>query len=98
MNPTFTFTSKVWLWNEGKGSWHFVTVPTDVSVHIKGLGLPRNGFGSVRVEVTIGKTKWKTSIFPEKKGTYCLPLKSEVRKKEKVAAGNTVQVGIALQV
>lgn len=54
------------------------------------------GFGSVRVEITIGKTTWRSSIFPEKSGTYVLPLKAEVRKKENLRAGQTVQVKLTI--
>ena len=49
------------------------------------------GFGSVPVKVTLGKTVWKTSIFPDSKsGTYLLPLKSSVRKAEGVFDGDEV--------
>ena len=41
------------------------------------------GFGSVRVEATIGSTRWQTSIFPSKENaTYVLPLKKAVRVAE----------------
>ena len=97
MDPTFTFKSEVWLWS-GKASWHFVTVPLKTSQQIKDFHKgPRRGFGSVPVNVTIGKTTWKTSIFPEKKGTYVLPLKAPVRKTEKITAGDSVEVNITLQ-
>jgi len=97
MEPTFTFKAKVWLW-KGESAWHFVTVPLKLSKDIKGFSEgPRRGFGSVRVKVTIGSTNWKTSIFPEKKGTYVLPLKVDVRKKEGITEGDTVQVRITLQ-
>jgi len=97
VDPTFEFKSKVWLWNEGKGSWHFATVPLELSKHIKGFSMPRKGFGSIPVIVTVGKTKWKTSIFPEKKGTYVLPIKKEVRNKEKISANDNIEVTITLQ-
>ena len=97
MDPTFTFKAEVWLWS-GKVAWHFVTVPLKLSEDIKGFSDgPRRGFGSIRVKVTIGKTTWGTSIFPEKKGAYLLPLKADVRKKEHLAVGDAVQVSIALQ-
>ena len=51
----------------------------------------RRGFGSVRVKVTIGKTSWKTSIFPDKRsGTYLLPLKAAARRAEGLAEGDTI--------
>ncbi len=97
MNPTFTFKSKIWLW-QGKAAWHFLRLPVDLSADIKGFAEgPRRGFGSMPVEVTIGKTTWKTSVFPEKKGTFVLPLKAMVRKKEGLSAGDRVSVKISLQ-
>ncbi len=97
MGPVFTFKAKVWLW-EGKAAWHFVTLPLELSQDIKGFNEgPRRGFGSVRVNVTIGETSWKTSIFPEKKGTYLMPIKSSVRKKESIGEGDAIQVRITLE-
>lgn len=49
------------------------------------------GWGSLPVMATIGKTSWKTSIFPDKKSeSYLLPLKAEVRKKEKIYEDQTI--------
>jgi hypothetical protein len=45
----------------------------------------------VPVKATIGKTSWRTSIFPDSKsGSYVLPVKAGVRKKEKLEEGDTV--------
>ncbi len=97
MDPTFEFKAEVWLW-KAKAAWHFITIPPKLSADIKGFDEgPRKGFGSVPVKVTIGSTTWKTSIFPEKKGTFVLPLKAAIRKKEGITEGDTVQVQIALQ-
>jgi hypothetical protein len=42
---------------------------------------------------------WKTSIFPDNKtGTYLLPLKADVRKKEKIGAGDTIMLSLEIQV
>jgi hypothetical protein len=49
--------------------------------------------------VTIGNTTWETSIFPASKlEAYLLPLKAEVRKKEKFSAGDTVTVKLKINV
>jgi hypothetical protein len=57
----------------------------------------RSAWGSIRVIATVGRTSWKTSIFPDKKrGAYLLPLKAAVRTKEKIEPGNTVAVTIEL--
>ncbi len=97
MDPQFTFKSKIWLWSGDKAAWHFATVPLEISKQLKGFSMPRKGFGSIPVNVTIGKTTWKTSIFPEKKGTYILPLKKDVRKAEKIIVDNEVEITIKLQ-
>ena len=55
------------------------------------------GFGSVPVIVMIGKTRWKTSIFPDKRsGTYLLPIKAEVRKKENIMSEDIVSVTVQI--
>ena len=85
MSGTYKFRAKVWF-HEGPGGWHFITLPKKVSGEIKAVtaGL-RRGWGSLRVEATIGKARWMSSIFPDsKRGAYLLPVNKEVRAK----AGN----------
>ena len=78
--------------------WHFVSVPKKQSEGIKkSFGTPKRGWGSIPVIVTIGKTTWKTSIFPDKQSNgYLLPLKSEVRKKEQIFSGDTILFAIQI--
>jgi hypothetical protein len=94
-----TVTAPVWLWSEGKGSWHFLTVPPDQAVEIRLAATaagPRRGFGSVRVAATIGGVTWRTSIFPQKDGGYILPIKAAVRAKVGIAAGDTVSATLEI--
>lgn len=90
---TLKFRSKLWLYS-GPGGWHFITLPVKHAKIVKALHHgARRGWGSVRVAATIGKTTWRTSIFPEKKsGSYVLPVKAEVRRAENIEEGNTVAV------
>lgn len=76
--------------------WHFVTLPVELSSEIKEMfGFKAKGWGSLSVIAQVGATAWETSIFPDKKaGAYLLPLKAEVRKKEKIAVGEKVAVTI----
>ena len=39
------------------------------------------GWGVIPVHVQIGKTEWKTSLFP-KDGLYIVPIKASVREAE----------------
>jgi hypothetical protein len=93
-----TVTAPVWLWSEGQGSWHFLTVPADQAVEIRAhsFGEQRRGFGSVRVAATVRGVTWRTSLFPQKSGGYILPIKAEVRKLAGIAAGDEVTVALDL--
>lgn len=93
------FDATLWLW-DGDAAWHFVTLPEPLSDaiewHAAAHGQER-GFGSVRVEVTVGATTWRTSLFPDKgRGAYVLPVKREVRVREGLEVGSDVRVGLRL--
>lgn len=94
-NKTYAAKAKVWLY-PGAAGWHFVTLLRPLAKRIKARhGAKARGWGSLPVRVTIGKTSWTTSIFPDaKEGTYLLPLKAEVRKKERVGHGDVLKVKI----
>ncbi len=98
MKRHYTFTAKVWLY-PGMAGWHFVGVPKAESATIKSSVKVKAGFGSIPVTVTIGKTAWDTSIFPDNRsGQYLLPLKATVRKKEEIMADDEVTIKITLRV
>jgi hypothetical protein len=99
-----TVTASIWLWSEGKGSWHFLTIPAAEAVEIKAHSFgTRRGFGSVRVQATINPSTssgqavtWRTSVFPQKSGGYILPIKADVRRRAGVSAGDEVAVTLEL--
>lgn len=83
------------MWPGEKATWHFITVPKGESETIKSKIKVRRGFGSVKVEVTVGDVVWNTSIFPDSRsGTYVLPVKSSVRRAEGLYSGDSVNVSI----
>lgn len=93
------FDAELWVWDARRAdSWTFVSLPADVSEEIREVADgPRRGFGSVRVQVTIGGSTWKTSIFPDKaSGSYVLPVKRAVRKAEALDEGDTASVTVEL--
>lgn len=93
---TFDFDAPAWEWN-GKGAWTFVALPEEIAQDIRYFSGPRRGFGSLRVEATLGESRWKTSIFPDRKrNSFLLPLKAAVRKAENITAGSTVHVSLRL--
>ena len=88
------------LWRETGRTvcWTLVSLPTDLADDILDLAGPYSrGFGSLRVDATIGGSDWRTSIFPDsKRGTYVLPIREAVRRAEGLAPGVTAKVRIAL--
>jgi hypothetical protein len=88
------FAAELWRSAAGDGAWVFARLPDDVSAEVRDLPRPRVGFGSVRVTVTLGGSRWSTSVFPESSGSYVLPVRKAVRAAEGVDAGDVVQIGI----
>ena len=92
MKQTYHLTEQIWLY-PGKAGWYFITLPKEVAKDIDFyFSLHKKGWGSLPVTVTIGKTEWQTSIFPDKKSeSYLLPVKAEVRKREAIRENDLVQ-------
>jgi hypothetical protein len=91
------FSAEVWA-HEGESAWFFVTLPLAVADEIEDQPVSaRPGFGSRRVEVTVGGSTWQTSIFPDgKRGSFLLPMKKEIRRREAIDDGDTVTVELEL--
>jgi Domain of unknown function (DUF1905) len=91
-----TFISKLWMY-QGKGAWHFLTLPKDVADEIRFFNPSAKGFTPLKVTATIGDTTWKTAIFPDSKsGSFALVVKVDVRKAQKIKAGDIVTVTVSL--
>ena len=87
------FSAELWLWQAEKGAWHFLSVPSGESDAVRMFAGPRRGFGSVKVQATIGGSTWKTSVFPSKEsGGFILPVKKAVRTAEGIGTGDRVNV------
>jgi len=93
------FATELWIWDARRlDSWTFVSLPTEASEEIRDrAGGRRRGFGSLRVRVTVGASTWTTSIFPDSaRGSYVLPIKRDIRKAERLDAGDTATVTVEL--
>jgi hypothetical protein len=89
------FSGEIWFWR-GPAPWFFVTVPADKSSELQEImRLVTYGWGMIPVQARIGKTEWKTAMFP-KDGHYILPIKTSVREAEHLQEGD--QVTVQLQV
>lgn len=79
-------------------NWHLANLPLKTSRLIRQrFGSTARGWGSIRVQLRMGKTSWATSLFPDKKtGTYLFLIKSAVRKAEDLGAGDSVTVHLRI--
>lgn len=89
----FEFEGKIWFWR-GPAPWYFVTIPEEPSADLKAVStMLTYGWGVLPVQVQIGATQWKTSLFP-KDNLYIVPIKASVRKAESLSEGDIVTVKI----
>jgi hypothetical protein len=91
------FSGEVWFWR-GPAPFHFVTVPEDETAELQAASaLVTYGWGMIPVEVRIGETRWRTSLWP-KEGGYVVPLKTMVRRAEGIDVADTVTVRLTVDV
>ncbi len=93
------FSAEPFEWDARQAdTWVFVHLPTDLADDLLDAGAhAERGFGSLRVEVRVGTTTWRTSIFPSRTAqTYVLPLKKAVRRAEGIQVGEPVRVHLRL--
>ena len=97
MDTSWSFTAELWEWTS-KTSWFFFSVPeADADDIEEQHGRTAAGFGSIRVEVTIGSTTWRTSVFPStSEKTYVLPVKKAVRKAEGLEPGSSATIHLSI--
>jgi len=94
-DQSWDFEAELWS-SESVASWAFVTLPGEVGDDVRLLSGPPTGFGSVRVEVTVGGSTWRTSVFPDRVRGFVLPVKSAVRRREGLEVGDPVAVTLTL--
>jgi hypothetical protein len=90
------FSGIIFYWR-GPSPFYFVSVPAEQSSNIKAVSaLVTYGWGVIPVHVRIGKTEFKTSLFP-KDGLYLVPLKDSVRKAEDLFEGDEVTIRLEVR-
>ena len=90
------FTGEVWFWR-GPAPWYLVTVPDAESLLIKDeWAFASYGWGMIPVTARIGRTEWRTSLFP-KDGSYVLPVKAVVRHAEQLDEGDVPIVHMTIR-
>jgi hypothetical protein len=92
-----TFSGEIWFWR-GPAPWHFVTVPDELSGQLEATAaVVSYGWGMIPVSARIGGTSWTTSLFPQD-GHYIVPVRSGVRRAERLDVGDTVTVRLTVDV
>ena len=85
------FEGEIFYWR-GPAPYLFVAVPEEPSSDIKEISaIVTYGWGVIPVHVRIGKTEWKTSLFP-KDGRYLVPIRMSVQKSENLEVGDSVVI------
>lgn len=99
LETKFSFKAKLWKY-EGPAGWCFVTIPKLTAKRIRSLySSSEEGWGRLKTTATIGNSSWKTSVwYDSKAGSYLLPIKIAVRRKEKLAIGAFVTGQIEFEV
>ncbi len=89
-------SGSIWYWR-GPSPFYFVTIPEAESRDIKEIANHVTyGWGVIPVQGRIGKTEFKTSLFP-KDGFYLVPLKVSVRKAEQLEEGDDVTIRLYIE-
>ena len=99
-----SFTGPLRVWQTGKfGGMGYLTITGDAAEAITAYELirrlelgRRRGFTSVKVEARIGDSRWSTSVFPTREGSWFLPIKKAICRAEGLEADNEIDVRLEL--
>lgn len=97
-------TAELVRWSGANGgSWFFLTVDGAAGEELSATALMRRlesgrarGWGSLRVTVTLGGSRWQTSVFPQKDEGWLLPVKAAARRAEGIGEGDLVEFALDL--
>ncbi|GIG36190.1 DUF1905 domain-containing protein [Cellulomonas pakistanensis] len=91
------FRGEIIHWR-GPSPYHYVAVPDPEADELRAASsLVSYGWGVIPVTVTLGGTRWSTSLFP-KDGGYLVPIKDAVRRAEGVGLGDQVSLRVSVAV
>ncbi len=89
------FSGEIIYWR-GPSPFHFVVVPEEPSAAIEAVAsLVTYGWGVIPVQARVGRTEFRTSLFPRAE-RYLVPIKVAVRRAEELMLGDTVTIRLHL--
>ena len=90
-----TFSAELFEWR-GPAPFYWLPLPEEVCDHVRaGAAATTYGWGVIPVRARIGATEWETSLLP-RDGGYLLPVKQDVRNRERFGGGDTVTVALSV--
>lgn len=90
-----TFSAELFEWR-GPAPFYWLSLSPDASDYVHAeAALATYGWGAIPVRVRIGGTQWETSLLP-RDGGYVLPVKNDVRTRERLSDGDTVAVALSV--
>lgn len=100
---TICATLPLQRWQGEKAVYHLVIFTGEQAEALAGHALMhrleygrKRGFGSVKVAARIGRTSWKSSVFPQsRQSEWVLLVSKKVMRAEDLAPGDEVNVEIA---
>ncbi|HBW87118.1 MAG TPA: DUF1905 domain-containing protein [Crocinitomicaceae bacterium] len=93
----YQFSAVLWQYSQ-TGGWYFVSLLNDLATEIRKLFKKQEeGWGRMKAKAKIRETLWDTAIWYDTKlNTYILPVKADIRKKEKIEVGTELIIEILL--
>ena len=104
MSDQLSCTLPLTRWQGERGTYHLVTITGDAAdaiamherLHRLEFGA-RRGFGSVKVMARVGRTQWKTSVFPQSRKTeWVLLVSKKVMRAEDLSEGDDMPLELEL--
>ncbi|MCW5518119.1 DUF1905 domain-containing protein [Muriicola sp. Z0-33] len=91
----YSFTAYLWQYSS-QGGWVFVSLPNNMSREIReSLKWQEEGWGRMKATACIENLEWKTAIwFDQKRKTYLLPIKADIRKKKNLELKKHIDIRI----
>ena len=90
-----TFTAELFEWR-GPAPFYWLALPEDAANYVRAEAAAATyGWGAIPVRVRIGSSDWETSLLP-RDGGYVLPVKKEIRLRERFGDGDTVTVAMSV--
>jgi hypothetical protein len=89
----YEFSAKIWQHSSPVGRY-FVSLPAELSNEIRAnVKWQEEGWGRLKANAKMGNSNWNTAIwFDTKHHTYLLPIKSEIRKNEKIELNQMLEI------